>query len=166
MLQKIEKHFNEKRDTLVKTLCARNRVSIDDAEDIVQEAYLRAIKYSESFNVKLSSFDTWMAQILRRTCSNYYNANRTGGSYVDLEDYHVSTTEDVLEACIKIEEVEFVIEQLQGERKQVSYLYFIKGMKPRDIVKLLDIGINKVNNEVRVVREYLKKAILEDSDMK
>ena len=61
----IEEFYKENFDKLVVQL-SRRAGSLENAEDIVQEAFLRALTYKDAYNPKLNQFSTWFNGILRR----------------------------------------------------------------------------------------------------
>jgi RNA polymerase sigma-70 factor (ECF subfamily) len=55
----------------------------DDAQDVVQEALLRAMRYIDG--LRLESARPWLLQIVRHTCYSWLRANRPAG-HVSLDD--------------------------------------------------------------------------------
>lgn len=66
----IEKHYRANRNKLVKRMAFRSR-SDNYAEDIVQEAYERALKYRKSCTP--DQFDQWLNTILNNCLRDYRN---------------------------------------------------------------------------------------------
>ena len=59
----------------------------NDAEDVVQEAYLRAFRFFDGFHGE--SARAWLMGIVRNTCFTWLAANRSGGTHDPFdEDLH------------------------------------------------------------------------------
>src|SRR5512133_2315923 len=73
-----------------------------DAEDIVQESFLRAYKYFSSYQGGNSR--SWLLSIVRNTCYTWLHENRAERMTVDLDD-EISSAEfeiDDPEQCLQI----------------------------------------------------------------
>ena len=56
-----------------------------DAEDVVQEAYLRAFRFFDGFHG--DSARAWLMGIVRNTCYTWFSANRNGGSGAQVAEF-------------------------------------------------------------------------------
>lgn len=65
----IEQHYRDNFDRLVSAY--QGRVGHHNAEDVVQEAYTRALLYSKSFSDE-RPIDHWINQILRNCAADHY----------------------------------------------------------------------------------------------
>lgn len=70
----VDQHYRKYHDRLVRSLW--RVVGPDNAEDVVQEAYARALKYWSSFDADVSTFATWFSTILKNTRNDILNATR------------------------------------------------------------------------------------------
>lgn len=77
----IEDHYIANRRNLVKRMSFS---SGDYAEDIVQEAYARALKYFKSYNPDMP-FDSWLKRIMVNVLKEHKNTER-GYSSVSFEE--------------------------------------------------------------------------------
>jgi RNA polymerase sigma factor (sigma-70 family) len=81
MQELIEQHYLDNRRKLVKRL---SFAAGDCAEDVVQEAYYRALKYSKSYKPEFT-LDKWLNQILNNCLKEHKNTER-GFSSVTFEE--------------------------------------------------------------------------------
>lgn len=78
----IIKHFKEVRPRILKRLIFRAGTP-EAAEDILQEAYYRALKYFNSYDGR--AFDNWFSRIITSCLINYKN-EENGHSTEELEE--------------------------------------------------------------------------------
>src|SRR5438093_11662651 len=65
----------------------------EDAEDVVQEAYLRALKFFAGFHGE--SARTWLLTIVRHTCYTWMKENRRYGPMTPFDEEIHGTNEEV-----------------------------------------------------------------------
>lgn len=108
----IEQFFRDNYIILVKRIKAR-RMQEADAEDVVQEAFVRALKYQDSFNPALHEIGAWFNTILNNSFKDYRHANFTG-------DF--SFTEEVIEGTDEQEDSWMDKDMLEKIRKGMNDL--------------------------------------------
>ena len=79
----LEIHYNRNRDVLTKKLAGRVGTRYN-AEDVVQEAYARALKYFRAWTydgvgTELDSFNRWFTTILNNACREFQYEERGQG---------------------------------------------------------------------------------------
>ncbi len=149
----------------------RNRA---DAEDLVQEAYLRAYRgfggFQEGTNLK-----AWLFRILTNTYINIYRAKQRRPEETELdevEDLYLyrrlpsvdtatrgrSAELDVLER-ITDHEVKAAIEALPEQFRLPVYLADVEGFAYKEIAEILDIPIGTVMSRLHRGRKGLEKRL-------
>jgi RNA polymerase sigma-70 factor (ECF subfamily) len=147
-----------------------------DAEDLVQETYLRAYRgfggFQEGTNLK-----AWLFRILTNTFINAYRAKQRRPQEADVEDveelylYHrlpsldaatrsrtQSAELDVLER-ITDEEVKAAIDDLPEQFRLPVYLADVEGFAYKEIAEMLDIPIGTVMSRLHRGRKGLEKRL-------
>ena len=155
----LEDYYKQNYDQLVKR-ASKRMPSIEDAEDAVQEAFTRALKYLPSFNGK--SFDNWFLTILSNVCKQMYNANRLGPLSKPMEDCNPQDfleDEDVVELPDKT--LELILAKKKPETKAVVTLRVRYGYTPEDIKLITGLPKPKIYNILRYFFTETKKV---DSD--
>jgi len=134
---------------------ARNRVG-DWAEDVVQEAFCRAMKYFDAFNPHKASFASWFATILNNCINDQQRIMRLGGASEDITDENVEPLEDLGIDIRTVSEVHALINSKKGLNYDILNLHFIKGYKPLEIKEVLGANIftiriylSNFNKEIR-----------------
>ena len=149
----------------------RNRA---DAEDLVQETYLRAYRgfggFQEGTNLR-----AWLFRILTNTFINSYRAKQRRPQEADVEDvedlflYHRlpaveeatrsrSAEIDVLER-ITDAEVKAAIDDLPEQFRLPVYLADVEGFAYKEIAEMLDIPIGTVMSRLHRGRKGLEKRL-------
>lgn len=149
----------------------RNRA---DAEDLVQEVYLRAYRGFSGFE-QGTNLKAWLFRILTNTFINTYRAKQRRPQESDLEDvedlflYHRlpaleqatrsrSTEADVLER-ITDAEVKAALEDLPEQFRLPVYLADVEGFAYKEIAEMLDIPIGTVMSRLHRGRKGLEKRL-------
>ena len=134
-----------------------------DAEDVVQEAFLRAFKFFEGFRGDNSR--SWLLSIVRNTGYTYLQKNRKNelNSVFD-EELH-GPDEVLLERNVPLlmkaeqELVRQAIEQLPLEFREVIILRELEGMSYREIAGITDVPIGTVMSRLARARKQLQSSL-------
>jgi RNA polymerase sigma-70 factor (ECF subfamily) len=143
-----------------------------DAEDLVQETYLRAYRgfggFSEGTNLR-----AWLYRILTNTYINSYRAARRRPEVADVEDvedlylYHRlagdgsssrSAEEEAL-ASFTDDEVKAAIESLPDAFRIAVLLADVEGFSYKEIAEITDVPIGTVMSRIHRGRRALQKAL-------
>jgi RNA polymerase sigma-70 factor (ECF subfamily) len=123
-----------------------------DAEDVVQEASLRAFKYFDSFNGDNSR--TWLLAIVRNTCYTWMKRNRPPESpaVFDEEAHAAATSADwpMLNSALAA---------LPPEYREVVILHGLEGLTYREIAEVADIPIGTVMSRLARARKQLQTSL-------
>lgn len=149
----VETYYRENYSNLIKI--ARRRVgnySLVLAEEAVQEAFTRALKYFKTYNKK-DLFDNWFKRILYNTINHLKTQEKNGGvTYIEIHDEYmensnISFSKEIIDLLSQV-----------GER-DLSILnnYFFYGLKTREISELLNVSHDVVRDRIRTFRERLRK---------
>ena len=145
-----------------------------DADDLVQETYLRAYRgfggFQEGTNLK-----AWMYRILTNTYINAYRAKQRRPDETDLdevEDLYLyrrlggleaarsgRSAEDELMDTFSEAEVKTAIEDLPENFRMAVLLADVEGFSYKEIAEILDIPIGTVMSRLHRGRKALQKAL-------
>src|SRR3954447_7707719 len=133
-----------------------------EAEDLVQETYLKGLKGFGSFQLG-TNFRAWMFRILRNTwltSKTGLAARMTTAMDEDIaEPADEQTPESVLLDSIAKETVEKAIEQLAPNYREVLLLCDVEEMSYADIALTLDIPIGTVMSRLSRARKAVREAV-------
>lgn len=145
MRSKIEQFYVEQYDNYVRKI-SRKAGGIEHAEDIVQEAFYRALKYADTYNPTDKEISVWFNTILRRAMYDHKRIELKQGMTAAIDSGETEAVEvDEVGQRMADEIYEAILERKHDEHKQVLFLALIRNYPPRDIVEVLDVGIHNVN---------------------
>jgi len=147
-----------------------------DAEDLVQETYLKAYRgfggFEEGTNLK-----AWLYRILTNTYINLYRARKRRPDESDLEEIEDlylyrrlggleaaaagRSAEDELLDIYTDDEVKEAIESLPEQFRMAVLLADVEGFSYKEIADILEIPIGTVMSRLHRGRRALKKALAE-----
>jgi RNA polymerase sigma-70 factor (ECF subfamily) len=147
-----------------------------DAEDLVQETYLKAYRAYHTFQ-EGTNLKAWLYRILTNTYINKYRKDSRRPSEVDLgtvEDMYLyrrlgseesaeaaRTTEDrVLDGMVE-SEVKQAVEELPESFRMPVLLADLEGFSYKEIAEILDIPIGTVMSRLHRGRKAMQKRLWE-----
>ena len=137
--------------------------SRDEAEDLVQETYLKALKGFGSFTPG-TNFRAWIYRILRNT----FLTSRTGlKATVSLNDEENPVTEpaadddpeSLLFARADQEEIRHALEQLPVAHREIILLCDVEEMSYKEIAELAGIPIGTVMSRLSRARRTMRSLL-------
>jgi len=145
-----------------KPLCikwARRAGSYENAEDCIQEAFTRALKYIDSFNRDGSEFGAWLNSIINR-CVKQIKKDKF--FYEPIEDNEDSIeTVELEEEFFNDEKLKVIVEKIKTFRqptKDILYMKFIRGHTPQEIGNVLDMKPKSISMAIyRFKKDFIDK---------
>ena len=151
----------------------RNRA---DAEDLLQETFLRAYRgyggFTEGTNLR-----AWLYRILTNTYINSYRAKQRRPDETDLDDVEDlylyrrlggleasergRSAEDELMDVLTEAEVKQAIEDLPDQFRMAVLLADVEGFSYKEIAEILDVPIGTVMSRLHRGRKHLQKSLAE-----
>jgi RNA polymerase sigma-70 factor (ECF subfamily) len=144
-----------------------------DAEDLVQETFLRAYrffdKYQRGTNVK-----AWLFRILKNTFINEYRRRKAQPAEVDfdklegayekqleeLSSTRVENPETALERTLMTEDIEEAISTMPEEYRMVVLLCLVEGFTYQEAADALEIPVGTVMSRLHRGRKHLQSRLL------
>ena len=161
-------------DALYRTALRMTR-SEADAEDLVQETYIRAFRFREQFTPG-TNLKAWLFRILTNTFINTYRRRQTQPEFTELEgvdefslykrmsDLKTSSgagnpETEFLDGLVD-SEVKDALGELPEKFRQVVLLD-VEGFSYKEIAEMLDIPIGTVMSRLHRGRKFLQKRLLD-----
>jgi RNA polymerase sigma-70 factor, ECF subfamily len=157
--------------------CYRMLASLHDAEDLLQETFLRAWRSRESFEGR-SSFRTWLYRIATNACLDALDRRRAkpveaAGGYGEipwLQPYPDHLLEEVADseagpdsAVVAKETIELAfmaaIQHLPPTQRAVLILRDVLGWSAKETASLLDTSVPSANSALQRARETIQKRL-------
>ena len=130
-----------------------------EAEDLVQEAYLKALRGFAGF-APGSNIRAWMFRILRNT----FLTSRSGLRVVPLDDEEIvdiATPESTFLQKFDAVALRSAIDELTVEFREVLLLCDVEDMSYKEIAETLSIPIGTVNSRLIRARQKVRVALRE-----
>ena len=138
----------------------------DDARDVVQDAYLRALKYFSGFRgTNAGDGRPWLLAIVRNTAFTLRRRGRreAGAAEFD-EQLHSKAVEDVhpeaeLLGSAARDTLHQAIDQLPREFREVIVLRELEGMSYKQIGEVIGVPLGTVMSRLARARQRLQRAL-------
>jgi len=133
----------------------------EEAEEIAQDAFLKAFRSLKDFRKK-SSFSTWLYRIVYNTSISLVRAR--GLRVLSLEEFPADAVDFLSESKNEDEAIDnyrnslvnFALQKLQEEERGLITLYYYDDLETDEIARIT--GIRKQNIKVRLFRARQKMA--------
>ena len=137
--------------------------SHEDAEDIVQEAFLRAFSAFESFRGQDAK--PWLLTIVRNTSMTWLKRNRNARATIGFEEAledpierSPDPEEGLLISCDR-EQVRQALEQLPSDFREAVILREMEGLSYKEISATIGVPLGTVMSRLSRGRDWLRRIL-------
>ncbi len=138
----------------------------DDAKDLVQETYLKAFRFINSFQQGTNA-KAWLFVILKNNFINDFRKKSKKPAKVDYQEvetfynFEVPITPDLRVEPLKLigDEVSNALNSLTVDFRTVITLCDLEGLTYEEMAKILDIPIGTVRSRLHRARNLLKERL-------
>ena len=136
----------------------------NDAEDVVQDAYLRAVKFFDSF--RGGDARPWLITIVRRACYDWLERNRSHRSLAVFdEELHSDQGDDLDPAQLVLREenrdmVRQALSELPVEFREVLVLRELEGLSYKEIAAITSLPPGTIMSRLARARERLRHCLV------
>jgi RNA polymerase sigma factor (sigma-70 family) len=137
--------------------------SHEDAEDVVQDAFLRAFSAFETFRGEDAK--PWLLTIVRNTSLTWLKRNRSAGVPIGFEETHEDPTESapdpeelLLKSCDR-EQVRQALEQLPPDFREAIVLREMEGLSYKEISATTRVPLGTVMSRLSRGRDWLRRIL-------
>ena len=159
-------------DSLYNTAFRMTR-NAEDAEDLVQESYLKAYKYYDKFQ-EGTNFKAWLFKILKNTFINSYRRRQQRppqSDFADIEESFEDQVSDEVKRRIKSpeeelledvldEDVQRALDELPTDYRMAVVLADLEGFSYKEIAGILELPVGTVMSRLYRGRKLLEESML------
>lgn len=150
--------------------------STEEAEEVVQETYLRVVENLGNVR-RQSSFSTWIFRICQNVCMDCLRAKRRRQQMVSFNPVSVVAESDASTDALsqfadarpnpeqelhegeQAELVQKCLDQLPDTQKMVLILHDVEGLSYNQIAEIIDTNIGTVRSRIHYARARLRELI-------
>jgi len=140
--------------------CLRYAKNYTDAEDILQEGFIKIFKYLKDFRNE-GHLEGWMRKVIVTTAINFYKRKNLLNKDVDPEYVNTPSvaTPDAI-SLISNEELLAVVQELPEGYRMVFNLNSIEGYSHKEISEIMNISVNTSKSQLSRARSALQNKLL------
>lgn len=148
---------------VLKYFALKLTTDMNDAEDLLQETFLKALKYKDKFQEQ-TNLKSWLYTIMKNTFINNYRRNvrkRNIMTSSDDKDYLVPApnySEISPESHYNHKEISKTVDQLSDDCR-IPFMMHNGGYKYKEIADELELPIGTVKSRIFLARQKLTKAL-------
>jgi len=163
---------------LMRAICVRYVKNYQEAEDIVQEGFIKVFTKIDQYKEK-GSFEGWIKRVFINTAINHikreknilfhYDLNDTNLGNIQLsgenEEYYLKEAK-IKEYDFTEEEILTIINNLPEGYRFVFNLFAIEQMKHKEIAIMLNISVSTSKSQLNRARKSIQNSLFELADAK
>lgn len=153
LIPTIEEHYVANRQRLVKRMSFRAG-SPENGEDVIQEAYTRALKYWRSFNG--DNFDNWFSTILNNTLREFKNTEK-GYATAEFHEDEVEGSPCTIYPSRIMAQIYEMIDGRSEVQREVLMLFFYQEYSAMDISHITPYTYSQIHQIIQRFRNELKE---------
>jgi len=137
-----------------------------DADDVVQEAFLRALKYFGGFRGEADQGCAWLLAIVRNTTHTWQRRHRTEASTAEFDEtVHSEAIADehpgsALSRNESRDALTHALDRLPPEFREVIVLREVEGLSYKEISEVVDVPVGTVMSRLSRARRRLQQALI------
>jgi RNA polymerase sigma-70 factor (ECF subfamily) len=141
-------------------VCYRFAHNREDAEDMLQEAFIKVFSQIHTFQNK-GAFEGWIRRIIVHTCINHLKKNKRFNESVDIINASaIQVREESIPSIVQAKQIVECIRLLPIGYRTVLNLYAIEGYSHKEIAEMLDIEESTSRSQYTRAKQMLEEILL------
>lgn len=141
--------------------CMNHCPDIAFAEDLTQETFVHFFSKFSDYHYR-GKTKNYLYTIAGNLCRNNFKQTREIPVEYEILVQEMEASKDLAEQATNRFAVEWAMQQLSEELREVAQLYYMKEMKQSEIAKILNIGLPLVKYRLRKSKEKLQVLLREE----
>lgn len=155
-----QNNFYNKYSSLLFGISLRYAKNRTDAEDILQESFIKIFKYLKDFRAD-GALEGWMRRIIVTTAFNFYKRKSHIISNIELEHIRIPVTGDnEVVSKMSHDELLDIINCLPNGYRMVFNMNTFDGYSHKEIGEMMKISVNTSKSQLSRAKSSLQKTIL------
>lgn len=144
-------------------ICQRYARSSQEAEDSLQEGFIRVFKSIKDFRQE-SRLDTWITRIMINTALNGQRQKLYMLPMVDVTEVSIPEREDVSLAAFQLSELIAIVQSLPDGCRVVFNLFAIEGYSHREIGEMLKVSEGTSKSQYNRAKSLLRAKLEKETN--
>lgn len=156
--RKMQKLLYDRYAPQMYTVCLRYSKNVQDAEDNLQEGFLKVFKKIGTYRGD-GPFKSWVAKIFIFTCLGSYKSLNSNRHFVDKETVEIG--ERGITGLDKLREKEIMqlIQNLPAGYRVVFNMYILENYSHKDISEILGIHVGTSKSQLARAKKILREQV-------
>lgn len=143
-------------------LCLRYAKNTEEAEDVLQEGFVKLFKNLKQFEGK-GSFEGWAKRIFIHVSIEHYRKNQKDNVLSDFERVPEMHIDSNTLSLLKAADLMSIIQKLPTGYRTVFNLFAVEGYSHEEIAETLNISINTSKSQLFKARQHLQEIVLKQN---
>lgn len=152
----LEEFYKERRDDLVRRL-SYGAGTQWNAEDVLQEAFVRALTYWDTFDPEHKELGAWFSTILKNSLRDFKRDEWLFGMGEEFDEDQYDPQEMTLKEDELIRKIYELVEGKLDHQQEVLLLYFEKHYSFSDIHKITGLKLTAIKSVVARFKAEVKE---------
>ncbi|MGF7217529.1 RNA polymerase sigma-70 factor (ECF subfamily) [Spirosoma lacussanchae] len=141
-----------------KSICLRYTSSTEEAEDVLNEGFLKAFQHLDNFDETLP-FKAWLRTIMVNTAISHYRKNQRFDQHASLETSEQVAFDDDVVDQMAADEILALVQQLTPTHRTVFMMHVVDGYSLHEIAGILNQNEATVRSNFARARYKLQDMI-------
>ncbi len=130
------------------------------ADDLIQETFIRLWTHGRKFNPKYAKLTTWLHNIAHNLCIDYFRKhNRLVGESTELHDVQASGPEQDFIQQSQARKIQESMMALPERQRSAIIMCHYQGMSNKDAAAVLDVSVDALESLMARGRKKLKDMV-------
>jgi len=156
--RKAQKELYELYCDQMMAVCLRYARSYMEAEDVMQEGFLRVFKKLDTYKGN-GSLEGWIRRVIINVAIKNYHRNSRLYVMASMEDIHEEPSQDVVSEYFDHSDLMDMVQSLPDGYRMVFNLYAIEGYSHKEIAAMLDISEGTSKSQLARARKTLQRML-------
>jgi len=156
--QKAQRQLYQTYANKMFAVCLRYGSGRQDAEDILQEGFIKVFKNLERFQFK-GSFEGWVRRIIVNSAIEHYRKNLKWKYTEDAQEVNIASKEIGVIQALNADDLMKLVQKLPVGYRTVFNLFVIEGYAHQEIAEMLDVSESTSKTQLFKARAALKVMI-------